>query len=625
MQYVMLSDNFGGLNTYLSPDKVGPGGAQQALGVDVSEGSLQAVFGQDSLGNSQVVPYKTFIPIEGSTGIYFEERFCFSLYGGVYYRSLRGYTSSLEFPYLMGIEYSDNGTTWDILTIESPPPATLTAVSGGGSVAAGDYSYYLTFKNVDGYESPPSVKLDVNVPSANSQVELALPIRYTTGTTISGSEFITVANTTKLRLGMRLAANGGIPFNSKIIQIAGSTIKIDKQCTSGGSANIIDAQVWSVCIYRSGGGITTPLLVDEKSIGTTSVIDNKANTSLGGSLLTISSAALSGPIFNLTINPSGTLMCVDGSSNVIYFSLVNNAGANPGLYNPEQSFKSPTMVLCSIYALDRFVFIAPSRSFCVFLDNALGGIPVLKYFDEVDVFDLSNYVYATEYGQHVYWNTSKGIMRTDGNSVEIFTKYTFKKQENTFFINCYGAITQNDAIYFYLLDGLSNTSPFGRVIYKYSQEAGWSKLVNIPEPSSSIGADGTIATDGRGRILCMFKDPADANASTIILEAATTRPGPAIYWTGEWTGDKHSALKKFRKISALFTGSIEIEVYIDGVALPNKLSNDNQNKTTRFSWWLPPETKGRAISLKVELKNTANPAAVEELGVWVGEQRREMP
>ena len=41
MEYVMLSDRFGGLNTYLNPDKLGPGGAQEMFGCDVTRVRLR--------------------------------------------------------------------------------------------------------------------------------------------------------------------------------------------------------------------------------------------------------------------------------------------------------------------------------------------------------------------------------------------------------------------------------------------------------------------------------------------------------------------------------------------------------------------------------------------------------
>jgi hypothetical protein len=630
MQYVMLSDRFGGLNTYLNPDKVGPTGAQEMFGADVSTGALTNSFTSQFASPDPSFLPKTLLTFKGVTKLY-AERYATAQYGGVLYRSHRGwewYQAGLP----NGIQYSTNGNTWDILTIPQPPSAAgaATVTGSGGSIAIGTYEYVFTFKNALGYESAPSGPATAAVTANNSKVTLNLPPRVTTGaTTINQTAVLSVADIGKIRVGMRLAASGGIPANAYVTEVNNITnaFLMSLPATSTATSNIIDAQITTINIYRKGGGITEYLFVDSRPMGTATYEDTKANTSLGSLLTTQGCDQLPPNVKNLTINPSGTLMCVDSSENILFFSLSNVANANPGLYRPEQSIKSPDIVMASIYALDRFTFFTDNRNFSIFLDNALDGLPALKFIEDSEPCRLSNFVYPVEYNSRIFWNTSNGIMTTDGSSISLFTRYTFKKEENQAFINCYGSVSYNDAVYFYLPDPLTGTATSSiRWIYKFTEEHGWSKVFGIPIPAA--GADGSIGFFDQEGVACGYGPdstiPGDTANKLRYAENSRLRGNNGVYWTGEWTGDKHSALKKFRKISALFSGPIEIEIYIDGVALPNKVSADNGTATKRISWWLPAATKGRAISLKVTLGLTTT-AVVEELGIWVGEQRREMP
>jgi hypothetical protein len=627
MQYVMLSDRFGGLNTYLSPDKVGPGGAQEMVGVDVSSGALTGVFGATKLDVPKTA--KTITEFFGSAK-YYGERYQVASFGGILYRSPRN-----VFP-VYGAQYSSDGDTWDILTMLIPPSPTATdsGVSGGSNVAAGSYDYVITYQNSLGYESGPSPLVSVTVASNGSKVTIgSIPTSFATGTTAVGSTAITSVTPSPVGIttGTRLDSFGGIALDAYVVSKTSNTITMSEPAGSGAGAGtkIADAQIKKVNIYRRGGGTTQYLFAGSVNYGTTSFEDKKSNTELGSLLATEGFQPLPFGARNITISPSGTVMLVIPNNNIAYFSLVNTAGANPGLYNPQQTIKAPDEVLGSIYALDRFFFFTRTRNFSIFLDNALSGIPVLKFIEDSEPCRNSFYLYAAEHNSRVFWNTSNGIVSTDGNSIIPETKYVFSRKENEAFLICFGAISLNDTLYFYLPSEIDQSGNIlsNRWIYKFERNYGWSKIIEIQKSATSTptsySEDGAIGYNGFVLTASYALSPTDSKLH--LLESSPVRQSTGVYWTGEWTGDKHSSLKKFRKISALFTGSIEIEVYIDGVALPNKLSNDNQNKTTRFSWWLPPETKGRAISLKVELKNTANPAAVEELGVWVGEQRREMP
>ena len=530
-----------------------------------------------------------------------------------------------------------------------PPPRvpTLTSVTGAGSVAAGQYRYVITFTNLAGHESPPSPILSVTVSSGSSTVNLGIPTFVSSANFVSGSNQFTVNDTISskdfLRVGMKLKASTQIPAGTYIESIAsgsGGAITMSADALADGTAaGFSDDQIDKINIYRLDVNVTTKFLfVNSVNYGTSSFADSSATTSLGAEIKTSDCAQIPDRISNLSINQSGTLV-VTSDRDIIYFSLANALGSNPGLYKPAQTIKSPTLVSATIYALDRFFFFTPDRNFSMFLDNALDGIPVLKYIENSEPCSSSDFVYPVEYNSRVYWNTSNGILSTNGESIQSETKYVFTLQENRAFRNCYGAVSVNDALYFYLpgpdlVPGLISTPGLTkRFIYRYTQEFGWSKIAETPPiTNSSIDENGTIHQSLTGIAFTRNYDPAkfdayelvDAGYATFVDSRIDIRRTTGVYWTGEWTGEKHSALKKFRKISALFTGAIEIEVYVDGVALPSKLTANNGTAPKRISWWLPSGTKGRAISLRVE-RLAAAYSIIEELGVWVGEQRGEMP
>jgi hypothetical protein len=689
MQYVMLSDRFGGLNTYLNPDKVGPGGAQEVVGVDVSTGALEGLFVSQAEPTPSFLA-KTILTFKGANKSY-NKRYTYSEFGGYLYRSPKGYSTTTLDGGLSGIQYSSDGDTWNSLSMYTPifvtmpsPRAlvwrgawnsatayvvndvveylgssylsiqngtnrqpntqtaywTLTSLIGAdnitgspaGRMSVGTYEYVITYKNALGHESGPSFPLEAVLTGTDNAVYLDVSSNAFWTATVSNTNnnvfTIGAQAAALLRVGMRVNAGPGLP---KVIQsISGTTVTLETNTGASPGASIVvsDAQiVWTV-IYRRQIGVTTEFLFVGETTGSI-YLDVQSNAELGRALTTSGCAQIPAGSRNLAINPFGTLFA-NVNDSVFYFSLVVGvAGAGAGLYRPTQSFSTSGTIMASIYALDRFMFFTINRNFSVFLDDAISGIPVLKFIENSEPCQLSNYVYPIEYGGQVLWNTSNGILSTDGNSITSITKLVFKKQENELFKDCFGSISFNDVAYFLLPDISADTGGNNRALYKLTKENGWAKVFIIKNLSGStegsLGFWQAVVSGTPGNAMCSYAAQSSGGAINLVsVESSNTRQSAGDYWTGEWVGEKHSALKKFRKISALFRGSIEIEIYIDGNALPNKLSGNNGSATKRVSWWLPPAIKGRAISLKIT-RTTSAYSVVEELGVWVGEQRREMP
>lgn len=628
MQYVLLNDKYGGLNTYLSPDKVGPGGAVEMFGVDISDGELKNRIGDEQplLDVNNVFTYTdTYIPATSKTivpwktgAIGMTGRYSVARFGDRLYRSHKGFSG---FPAdLNSIQYtSDTSTppTWDILGLfnSATPTFSVASAGSGSNVPAGTYVYYCTFYNAAGHESPP-ISSSQLVLSSNTNVTVTLPKGYTTATFSNGSTSITVVDRTSLRTGMRIAG-AGIQSGTYITNIVdttppAATVTISKTTSAGNVANnyIYDAQISGIKIYRQNiNTMTQPLLVKTVTgLSNTTTTDDVVPTSLGLPLETLNNSNMITGLRDVCISPSGTLMCVGPSSTLYYFSVVD-----PGLFDATKFIKVADAPMAMIYALDRFICPTLRGAFTVTIDDAILGIPIIQIIDDTEPCQVSYNTYVTDVGGAVWWNTNKGIVQTDGNTIETVTKFTFAKPTVSKFVDCYGAEYYNNDYVAYLADESGYST-----LYKFNRQTGWTILNNyIDKDSGTIGFHINL-----GCSIYTGKKVSGSNSVYLLEYYQTTRQSSGFYKTGDWTGDKTSSLKKFRKVSVLFYGYIKVTPYVDGVQVGSQIVLSNSTMT-RNSFWLPSGTKGRTFAIKIS--DIGQDTIVQELGVWVGEQREPMP
>lgn len=626
MQYTVLVDNFGGLNTYMSPDKVGPSGAVESTAVDISNGSLRTRFADTkaTLSSGVYTGYDTYVPDNskvivpwGVGALGMTTRYAVARFGGRLYRSHKGFGA---FPStLTGIQYTSSiggGATptlptWDYLGLMTPGVPNFTvAVSGSGSaVQPGEYYYYCTFANDLDQESPPVISSKLTVSTARD-VTVTLPQAYTLAYFNNGATGITVDFAERLRVGMRITGTY-IPANTYVTSIdspTGSALVGISNATTGasgaGGVYIRDAQITKVNIYRQGGNVDAPLFVKSVAIGTSSTPDNVLDNDLGDMLETLSSSNIPTGLRDISISPQGVLLCAGPGNTIVYMSLVT-----PEIYNASRFIKVSDSPLATIYALDRFVCPTIRGAFTVSIDDAILGIPVIQQIDDTEPCQVSYNVYPVDVGGEVWWNTNKGIVSTNGSTIETFTKYTFSRTLAENCLNCYAADFYNGEYIAYLGSGQ---------LISYTRQSGWTIITDSMKTSTNAGALGWHINDG-----CMiFTGWNETPAAVRRLYKSTTRTSGGTYKTGDWSGDKLSSLKKFRKFSAVFTGSVQFQLYVDGIAVGNALQGTNST-IGRVSWWLPSGTKGRTFSVSV-LCLSSN-VEIEELGLWVGEQREPMP
>jgi hypothetical protein len=157
-------------------------------------------------------------------------------------------------------------------------------------------------------------------------------------------------------------------------------------------------------------------------------------------------------------------------------------------------------------------------------------------------------------------------------------------------------------------------------LYVYNKMKGWSEAEIIS--TASAGRFGSIGSHlGFGRVI-YTKDPGTALPLSWVFSGSSSRKSNWSYRTGDWVGEKISQLKKFRKISCVYKGSATVGFYVDDTLISSK-SLSFSLKTVRVSFWLPPSTKGRSASVRVVATDAST--KIEEIGVWVGEQRGPMP
>lgn len=629
MQYVLLANDFGNLNTYMSSRKVGPTASVESVGVDVTAGCLQGRLAdvKPTLSSGVWTGYDTYVPAASQTivpwgigALGMTGRYAVARFGGRLYRSHKGQG---PFPTgVRGVQYtSDTGggatptlPTWDYLGINTPgnPAFSVASTTGAASLPAGSYTYYCTFYNALGQESPPATS-SVSFTSAKD-VTVTLPTAYAKCTFSSGANLIFATSATdgaRLRVGMRITGTY-IPANTYITAIASNNtdITISNQTTGttgAGGVAIWDAQIVGTRVYRMGAGIDTPLLVQQTALGTASFTDQTANANLKEALTTASTADMPTALADIAISPTGVLLATTTENRVVYMSLVT-----PSIYDPSKAIKVAEPPLTTIYALNRFICPTIRGAFTVTIDDAILGLPVVQTIDDTEPCQVSYYVYASDVGGAVWWNTSKGIVQTDGNTIETVTRYTFARATATKFRDCYGADYYNNE-YLAILEDETGAS-----LYRFNQATGWT-VITRGMSTTSPGALGFHIGDG---CIIYTGNSADSPAAVRKLDSTSSRTASGYYKTGEWLGEKMSALKKFRKVSLLYTGSVSVQPYVDGAAVGGLLTGVNATMTRR-SWWLPAGTKGRTMALKVTLL-TAD-TSVQEMGVWVGEEREPMP
>lgn len=603
----------------MAADKVGPNGAVQSLGVDVSTGSLLNCLGdvKPTLTGGSWVTTDTDVPATSQTivpwkagAIGMTSRYAVARWGDTLYRSHKGFSA---FPAtLNGIQYTSNSSTpprWDFLGLMTPgTPTFAVADAGSGSgLAAGTYTYYCTFYNTEGHESPAATAT-VTLSSARN-VTVTLPQAYTTANTTSGSATITsIADVSKIRPGMRIQGSG-IPTDTYVIAVSGTSATLSDTATSTLTATkIVDAQVDGTRVYRMGMGITTPKLVEQTvGLATTSFPDSKSNSQLQDEITVLGSGDIGYNLRDVSISPSGVLFCVGPQDTIVWFSLRQR-----GLYSPEQVIPVKDAPLATIYALDRFICPTRRGCFTVTIEDAINGIPIVADIDDSEPCQASNNVYACDVGGEVWWNTNKGIVSTNGVTMQTVTKYTFARTTAEALLNAYGAEFFNGTYYLYGANSSDEAS-----LYSYSRETGWTIITNTLSKSSP-GTLGFHIGDG---CIIYTGNTSDVTASVRKLLVSGARKAGGVFETGEWSGEKASALKKFRKVSVTGSGDFTVNARVDGnIVAAKTFSSAN---FSRFSFWLPSGTKGRKFSVAFILSGAT--AEIEEVGVWIGEQREPMP
>ena len=104
------------------------------------------------------------------------------------------------------------------------------------------------------------------------------------------------------------------------------------------------------------------------------------------------------------------MIFVQQDGNIAYLNI-----GSTNLYIPTRSIDPPDSPLASIYALGRFIFPCKRGAFALSIEDVT-GIPIVSMIDADEASEGSSNVYCVDTGGEVWWNTSKGIMGTDGFS-----------------------------------------------------------------------------------------------------------------------------------------------------------------------------------------------------------------
>lgn len=627
MQYTLFTNKFGSFNDYLDPAETGPSGAIESIGTDLAQGPLRGRLGDQAIADATdliLIPptSKTIVPFS-NRAIGMDERLAVVSWGGRLYRSHKGF-GGFSNTDIDCVQYTTNlepgsitaQPQWDCLSLFSPDAAPSYSVAGSGSLAIDSYKYAVTFYNALGHESAPAEgTATVSTTSGNQTINLTgISIKYgdiTTNGTISAT---TTSNS--LRTGMRISGQyiaSGTYIVSVDYTVSPFAVTLSQAATGSGTGWFIDAQIIGRKVYRYSVASEAFQLVSQiADITTTTLTDNglAATTALN----TQTNAPIPRFPRDIAVSPGGVMTFVQSDGDIAYFSL-----ASAGLYDASKAIRPPFSPMASIYGLGRFIFPCTRGAFSISIEDVT-GIPIISMIDADEISAASNNVYCLDIGSQIWWNTNKGVMSTDGLSITPVTRFQFSSDRNIALVNCYGALYFNGDVYIY-----ANRDPLGQqaTIYVFNKNTGWSEVEIIPATSGANGRFGTIGAylGSLYSSILYTKDPLGVSADTWIFSGSGSKRFSWSYKTGQWVGEKISQLKKFRKIAFIHTGSFDFSVKING----NVIFNGSKTGTTsveRTSFWLPPESKGRTISVDI---TGYSDATIEEISLWVGEQRGPMP
>lgn len=621
MEYTLFTNKFGGLNTYLDPEEVGPDGAVEAVAVDLTQGPLQGRLADKAISETTVFPAssQTIVPYSnGALGM--GERYAVAVWGSRIYRSHKGFgpwaaTDTTCIQYTNSLEPAAIANPqWDCLGLSKPANApTAGAATSGGSpgLPVDTYTYVVTFYNALGHESVPSdASSAITTTATNNRIPLSnIPIYYanitTNGTVNATVTSDVVAN--HIRVGMRIIGVN-IPSNTYVVSISGTSVVLSNPATGTGTAGFRDEQLVGRRIYRRSAQSQTYQRISQIADMSTTTLSDGGLT-VTSAIDTASSSAIPAFVRDIAISPGGVMTFVQFDGNIAYLNIGSTA-----LYRPDRVIRPPDSPMTSIYALGRFIFPCKRGAFALSIEDVT-GIPIISMIDADEASEGSWNVYAIDTGNQVWWNTNKGIMSTDGLSIKPVTRYTHSISRNRAMRNCYGMLYFNGDIYIYT-DLLQDRSK--AVIYVFNQNTGWSdgEIIN----TALAGRFGTIGSElGTGNIV-YTKDPG-VGSVTYEFSSNTSRVASFSYKTGEWVGEKVSQLKKFRKVAFAYSGGANFSVDINGSTVLNGTLQP-KSSISRESFWLPSGTKGRTISVRIAGNDTT---VVDEISLWVGEQRGPMP
>jgi len=637
MQYTLFTNKFGGYNTYLDPVQVGPQGSVNSLRTDVTQGPLKPRLGNTVLNSATdalLIPgeSKTVVPFS-NRAVGMLERLSTATWGQRIYRAHKGLRPWADSD-INCIQYTTNTEpesltaepTWDCLGMAPPPAKPTVALASTGSLAIDTYKYRVTFYNALGQESPPSPESDpITTTAGNQKIDLSnLPLFYSSIITSNNDKDAFVSDFTYnkyLRVGMRIV--GPKITNGTVVVSAtqsGPTraVRLSADATGTGTDSFRDSQIIGRRIYRYSERSATYQLVHQIPNMTDTTWSDSGTTDAGRTLDTLASSEIPAFCRDVSINPGGIITFVLPDGNIAYFNLGGTT-----LYRSDRAVFPPDSPLTSTYALGRFIFPSKRGAFSVSIEDVT-GIPIVSMIDADEASEGSPNVYCVDTGGEVWWNTSKGIMGTDGLSIKPITRYTHSLERNKAMKDAFGALNFNGEILFYTRRNLQFNDG---VIYIFNPKSGWSEGEVLLK--NNLNDNGTLGAHLGNGFSVYTPGPGDGVQYAYSIASEATRVSSATYRTGEWAGERESQLKKFRKVSLLYKqlsssgANPRVFVYIDGKSTPViQVAIPNAAEKTRYSFWLPPETKGRTISFFISMAATTE---IDEIGVWVGEQRKPMP
>ena len=340
-------------------------------------------------------------------------------------------------------------------------------------------------------------------------------------------------------------------------------------------------------IYRVGGTLTTINLVGTIADNVTTTLTDAVSdaTAATGAVLSSTTYTPPGQLEWIAVSPYGILFGGIGAR--VYYSVA----ALPRAWPTANYVDLPEATVAGAYYAGAMTVLTGAQPY-VINGNSTSTFSVIGIPAQQGCVARDSLV---DMGHSLFYRSNDGICRFTGRDVEVISKESLADAllDGASATNCKAA-RYNERYLIFFQSGTSFPSG-GYVEWNPRVDGEWLKGTT---PANAVHYNRTADA-------LYVAQTSDVRQ----WEAGATLAG--YYVTGDWIDRTYSLLKHWTIVAVDHTGTIAVDVIIDGTTVVTGRSCVQGSSVGRSRFYLPPGRKGRAISFKVSWAAGASVRVVE--------------